>query len=133
MTKDEVSVVIELQRQGLGYRRIATLTNISPNTIKSYCKRHPIDITEPVATADAYCQQCGHPVERIPHRKPKRFCSDKCRMVWWNNHRDLVKKKAYHTMTCETCGLVFQVYGKSERRYCSRACSAVTRRKVVQE
>ena len=131
MTKDEIVVVTQLQRQGLGYRRIAALTNIPLNTIKSYCRRHPVNEAETDAPFEAFCRQCGQPIESAPHHKAKQFCSDKCRMTWWNSHRDLVNRKAYQTVVCGNCGTAFQVYGNMPRKFCSRACSAASRRKAV--
>ena len=131
MTKDEIVVVTQLQRQGLGYRRIAALTNIPLNTIKSYCRRHPVNEAEADAPLEAFCRQCGQPIESVPHHKAKQFCSDKCRMTWWNSHRNLVNRKAYQTVVCGNCGTAFQVYGNMPRKFCSRACSAASRRKEV--
>lgn len=131
MTKDEIVVVTQLQRQGLGYRRIAALTNIPLNTIKSYCRRHPVNEAEADAPLEAFCRQCGQPIESVPHHKAKQFCSDKCRMTWWNSHRNLVNRKAYQTVVCGNCGTAFQVYGNMPRKFCSRACSVASRRKAV--
>lgn len=131
MTKDEIVVVTQLQRQGFGYRRIAALKNIPLNTIKSYCRRHPVAEAADVTLAEAVCRQCGQPIESVPHRKAKQFCSDKCRMTWWNSHRNLVNRKAYQTVVCGNCGTAFQVYGNVARKFCSRACSAASRRKAV--
>lgn len=131
MTKDEIVVVTQLQRQGFGYRRIAALTNIPLNTIKSYCRRHPVAESADVTLSEDVCRQCGQPIESVPHRKAKQFCSDKCRMTWWNSHRNLVNRKAYQTVVCGNCGTAFQVYGNVPRKFCSRACSAASRRKAV--
>ena len=131
MTKDEIVVVTQLQRQGFGYRRIAALTNIPLNTIKSYCRRHPVAEAADVTRSEDACRQCGQPIESVPHHKAKQFCSDKCRMTWWNSHRNLVNRKAYQTVVCSNCGTAFQVYGNVPRKFCSRACSAASRRKSV--
>ena len=62
--------VIALQKQGLGYRRIASALGLSPNTVKDYCKRHPYipDIKR--------CPQCGAVLQNTPHKREKKFCSD---------------------------------------------------------
>ena len=132
MTKDEINIITQLQQQGFGYRRIAALTNIAVDTVKSYCKRHPVDATDCEAPSDAYCRQCGRPIQFTPHRKPKQYCSDKCRMAWWNSHRDQVNRKAYRTIICEHCGVAFEVYGAPKRRFCSTTCAAASRKKVVE-
>lgn len=37
----------ELRLQGFGYRKIAKETGMSENTVKSYCRRHPLSPKEP--------------------------------------------------------------------------------------
>ncbi len=113
-----------LAMKGYGYKRIADVLELSPNTVKSHLRRHP-----PVAVGSV-CLHCGKPVEQKPGRKEKKFCSDQCRMAFWNSHQDLVNKQAYYTLTCQHCGKEFVSYGNRNRKYCSRACYADVRRKV---
>ena len=71
MTNYEIQQIRVLQCQGLGYRRIAATLNLSPNSVKSYCQRHPM---EPSSQADAYCKQCGNPVTFKAGKKKRLFC-----------------------------------------------------------
>jgi len=32
------------------------------------------------------CLKCGVEIKSIKGKKKKRFCSDRCRWDWWNNH-----------------------------------------------
>jgi len=32
------------------------------------------------------CIKCGVVIVSIKGKKKKRFCSDRCRWDWWNNH-----------------------------------------------
>ena len=32
------------------------------------------------------CLKCGIEIRSIKGKKKKRFCSDRCRWDWWNNH-----------------------------------------------
>lgn len=116
----------KLRYQGLGYRRIAALLGMPEGTVKSYCRRHPFDITQKV------CFECGTPIQNTPHKREKKFCSDKCRQKWWNSHLDLVKRKAIYHLTCEYCGCSFESYGNDHRRFCSRTCYANYRRKEAE-
>ena len=116
----------QLRYQGLGYRRIAAMLGMPEGTVKSYCRRHPFDIKQKV------CFECGTPIQNTPHKREKKFCSDKCRQKWWNSHLDLVKRKAIYHLTCEHCGCVFESYGNDHRRFCSRTCYANYRRKVAE-
>ena len=114
-----------LRFQGYGYKKIALLLGLSENTVKSYCRRNPFDKTQKV------CLQCGKPITNTPHKREKKFCSDTCRLDWWNAHRELVNRKAIYTFICPNCGCTFESYGNCNRKYCSRKCYGESRRKVV--
>ena len=133
MTDLERSQIVALQRQGLGYKKIAIMTGIALNTVKSYCRRNPINPVEvvPSPTDPRPCRYCGKPVQQDPHRKPKFFCTDKCRMAWWKEHPDQMNRSAVYQFTCEYCGTGFESYGNSKRRYCSRACYQRSRGRSV--
>ncbi len=130
MTDQERTQIIQLQNEGLGYKRIAAELNLPVNGVKSFCRRHPVT-KDTASFGSAGCRQCGAPLTQLPHRKAKKFCSDKCRMAWWNSHQDQVNRKAFYTLVCPTCGKEFQSYGKKHRIYCSRACYAQARSKGV--
>lgn len=122
MKEQEKQDVLTLHNQGLGYKRIAAITGISPNTIKSYCRRHP-------AKNVKACKQCGRAVRQMPHRKEKQFCSEQCRMKWWNTHPLAGNRKAYYSFICKYCGQKFESYGNKNRRFCSQACYRQYRKK----
>ena len=135
MTNEQKTVVESLRSQGLGYKRIAAQTGISANTVKSYLRKYaPVAVEQevPVISPESavvissdiqpVCRQCGKPVAQNPGRKEKKFCSDSCRTRWWNNHLDLVKRRAIYHFTCPTCGRDFSAYGNAHRKYCSHSC-----------
>ena len=128
MTTEEIQIINDLQQQGLGYKRIAALTSRPVNTVKAYCRRHKVD-TPTVEEPQAFCRGCGKPIHRIPQAKPRQFCSDVCRMRFWNSHRDEVKHKTIYSFRCPSCGREFQSIGNPNRKYCSRECVANARRK----
>ena len=67
------------------------------------------------------CPQCGKPItQRTGHKK--KFCSDRCRMDYWNSHQDQVLRKAYYTLVCKNCGQTFRCYGNAHRKFCCRSC-----------
>ncbi|MDU1042584.1 MAG: DUF2116 family Zn-ribbon domain-containing protein, partial [Clostridiales bacterium] len=101
---------------------IAKEINISVNTIKSYCKRHGLGGTKTCDEDTSHCEYCGKPVIQKPGRKKKRFCSDKCRNTWWNNHKNMINHKAIYEFTCKQCGKDFSAYGNSNRKFCSHSC-----------
>ena len=97
------------------YMRIST-TDTRKNVSKSDVEPRIQD------TKVGYCQCCGIEVIQNPKRKQKKFCSDKCRNMWWNSHLELVNKKAIYECKCKYCGKAFKVYGNENRKYCSREC-----------
>lgn len=130
MTETERMNVIRLCRRGYGYKKIAKELGLSPNTVKSFLGRHPT-IREEMREAEGFCRNCGEPLKQMPHKRKKRFCSDSCRMKWWNAHAEQVERKAYYDCICLACGKKFASYGNLHRKFCSRACYAAFRRKAV--
>ena len=128
MTDIERGQIVALQQKGYGYKKISSDTGLPVNTVKSFLRRHPLQSMEP-HTGAVFCRHCGKPIEQAPHKREKLFCSDTCRMAWWNAHPEKVERKAYYTLTCEYCRRQFQSYGNDHRRFCSRACYADSRRK----
>ncbi len=129
MTADETRAVETLRHSGLGYKKIATIIGINVNTVKAYCSRHKIS-PEPSLSAEgsSFCRQCGQPITSILKCKPRKFCSEACRLKWWARHSDLVNRKAYYSFVCAACGKPFTSYGNSHRKYCSIECAAAVRR-----
>lgn len=113
MDGEEKSMVVRLHAQGVSFSKIAEQLNISVNTIKSFCGRN---------TNTQFCFNCSKPVVQPRGARYKKFCSDKCRMKWWNTHTENVKRKAVYEFRCGRCGCVFQAYGNDHRKYCSRNC-----------
>ena len=68
------------------------------------------------------CRWCGKPVEQTPGRKEKIFCSDPCRVRWWNHNRQSAQRKSSRLLVCPTCHRPFSSYGNPNRKYCSQPC-----------
>ena len=126
MTDKQKNQIAEYREQGMSYTEISKKMDLSINSIKTYCKRHGLGGIRAYEADSSFvvvaCEHCGNPVKQNPGRKQKRFCSDKCRNLWWNSHIDLVKKKANYECTCVSCGKQFTSYGNKERKYCSHSC-----------
>lgn len=116
MKQQEIKAVNQMRLQGKSPTEIACVLGISVNTIRTHIRRHP------VIQGGKHCKNCGKPVLQPPGRKEKLFCSDKCRMAWWNGHREQVRKNAYYTIVCMNCGKEFESYGKKSRKYRCRDC-----------
>ena len=102
---------------------IAAKLGLSAGTVRSHIHRHP---NIPGAKA---CKNCGRPLMQPKGRREKKFCSDSCRMAWWNSHQDQVERKAYYRLECQFCGKEFESYGNKNRKYCCRACYVADLRK----
>ena len=119
--------IAQMRALGSSYRQIADVLGMSLNTVQSYCRRNGLGGAASVQSGTDYCPHCGDPVYQTPGAKHKRFCSDKCRMAWWNAHPEAGIRRSVRTCTCGFCGTVFQGYGNRVRKYCSRACSGKAR------
>lgn len=128
MTETEKLKISKLRRDGLGYKKIAAALDLPVNSVKTYLRRHPTD--ENAAAISDFCEMCGKPIVQTPHRKQKRFCSDSCRISWWNAHPDKGGKRTLHNFTCAYCGRTFQSSAR-DRRYCSSDCYAEARKRAV--
>lgn len=127
MTYQQREKIRQLRGDGFSYSRIAATLGISENTVKSYCRRNNlsgVSIGSAIQADGVLCHQCGSPLTHTAGAKQKRFCSDKCRMAWWNAHPEVVSRKAIYSFTCAHCGTAFESYGNKKRKYCSRACYA---------
>ena len=119
MTNEEKTKIASLREQGYGYKKIAGMLGLSPDTVKAHCRRN--NLNAPVIDENR-CRMCGKPLEQTPGKKPKKFCSDACRNKWWNTHLDQVKRKAIYEYVCPCCHKPFTVYGNAHRKYCSHEC-----------
>ncbi len=113
MTDMQKADIIRLRNEGLSFGKIAVELKLSVNTVKSFCSRN---------RGELLCLYCGTPIQQPRRTRQKKFCSDKCRMQWWNAHKNDVNRKAMYVFTCACCGKTFQAYGNDHRKYCSRDC-----------
>lgn len=120
MTEKDKVQIIELRKQGYGYGKIAEILNLSKSSISTFCKRNYID--EQVAEKQCVCKNCHKLIIQKTRQKAKVFCSDECRVEWWNTHQDKVNKKAIYEFVCPNCGKAFKTYGNKNQKYCSHAC-----------
>ena len=79
MNKQTVNSIDSLRLLDMTPTAIARSLGVSVNTVKSHIRRHP------ELPGILRCLSCGKPVEQTEGRKAKKFCSDKCRMHYWNH------------------------------------------------
>ena len=121
MTVAEKNYIIRYRQVGKSCTEIARALGLSVNTVKSFCQRNeiaPIEQATGTSPGETLCLCCGEKIKFQPHRKPKRFCSDACRLRWWHAHRDMEKSAV--DRRCLSCGRAFR--SSREQKYCSHAC-----------
>ena len=124
MTAEEARRIDKLRNDGVSYGNIAKLLHLKESTIKAYIRRkkQSSDVQASMNT----CLECGKTIANGKYR-PKRFCSDKCRMRWWNTHADTVNHKNAQMIVCPACGNEFCNNGRNKRKYCSHRCYIAAR------
>ena len=127
MTGYQKQAIQELRASGLSYSQIAESLGLSVNTVKSFCRRNPVNANDASKEPGneekkQFCKQCGQKLKHKEKAKPKTFCQDACRRAWWNSHRDQLKQNAVYHVTCAHCGAAFESYGNNHRKYCSHSC-----------
>lgn len=127
MQEEQKQIIITLRSQGESYAEIANYLGMSPNTIKSFCRRSKIRPSPSLnlnaeKTADT-CKNCGALLSQNSGKRKKLFCSDRCRYVWWNQER---QRKVYR-LTCQYCGQTFINLGNRSKRFCSKKCMNLAR------
>jgi endogenous inhibitor of DNA gyrase (YacG/DUF329 family) len=130
MTTLQKQQIKYMRGKGDSYAVIAAELGISENTVKSFCRRNNLGAgvkIEPPAQTTEFCETCGNPLIHTTGSKRKRFCSDKCRLLWWNDHPECINRKAVYNFTCSHCNAEFSTYGNKERKYCSHACYTADR------
>ena len=96
MTALQCERIAEMRMQNYPYSFIGQALNISPNTVKSICRRKGFVSTGKRKTKAekqqvSICKNCRSVF--TPERKDGRsFCSEKCRMAWWKENRKIIKK-----------------------------------------
>ena len=126
MTLTQKQQIAVMRKSGTSYGKIATDLGVSEGTVKSFCRRTKLGTL--MESSDDTCAFCAKPLIHTAKAKKKRFCSDKCRLAWWNAHPEAVNRNAIYSFTCASCGTVFESYGDKNRQYCSRVCYGLARR-----
>lgn len=115
----------KLRNKGAGYKAIAQKLDLSVNTVKSYCRRNGLTGNRSGTAAleeILFCKECGKKLTQTDGAKKKTFCSDECRLSWWKDHPEEIKRKANYELTCNHCQKTFISYGNKKRKYCSHEC-----------
>ena len=89
--------IAELRQQNYSFRFIGDALSMSPNTVKSICRRRGYAAfgsrkTKAEKQITRFCQNCGA-VLPLNGVQEQRFCSDRCRRKWWKMNRKVIEKQ----------------------------------------
>lgn len=128
MTNEQQEKIRRLRLNGAGYTKVANELGMSKETVKSFCRRNGLagkaeDMSAKQKEEEGVvCRNCGKPLEQIPGKKIREFCSKQCRETWWKKNPEKIKKRAVYKYICANCGREFEVYGNAHRKYCTHDC-----------
>ncbi len=118
MTNEMKLKIDELRKDGLGYSKIAGILGITKATVSSYCRRNGASEVSNDKKLGR-CLYCGKPIFEDSSSKHRKFYSDKCRSLYWKDHKDEINKKTFHEFVCLSYGKHMKIYGKPNQKYCS--------------
>ena len=127
MTDIQKNQIMALRQQGYGYATIAKAVGLKKDTVVAFCRRTGLtgrkaSDNSRINLDSGFCLQCGSILHQAPGRKRIKFCSDQCRVAWWNSHPEKINRKAIFSFIGAHCGKSFTAYGDAGRKYCSHAC-----------
>ncbi len=117
MTQEQKILILHYREQHMTYRQIGEKLGLSPDTVKTFCRRKRAQSERTEESVQAQCRNCGASVHPLPGRRERLFCSPACRTAYWRKHNLLGKDPRY----CAGCGALL-TGGSASRKYCSHAC-----------
>lgn len=117
MTKEQKTLILHYREQHMTYRQIGEKLGLSPDTVKTFCRRKRAQSERTEESVQAQCRNCGAPVHPLPGRRERLFCSPACRTAYWRRHNLLGGTPRY----CAGCGALL-TGGSASRKYCGHAC-----------
>lgn len=132
MTDLQKRQILNMRKNGDGYKTIATAIGLSRDVVRNFCKQKDMTgfgvasvmNTKEKISNGKICANCCEPIEQPTKGRRKKFCSEKCRREWWKQHPDEINQKetAQYHLKCAYCGKDFISYGNKNRKYCSHYC-----------
>lgn len=121
LTETEKRKITNLRKRGFSGIQIAEKLKIDGISVSIFLSRS--------GQKAPVCEMCGKKLVPDIRKKTRRFCSDRCRMKWWNAHPELLKHRKEYAIVCAGCGKEFVSPGRKNRKYCSRECFFTSMRK----
>lgn len=113
MTPEEKGKIIELKEKGHSYKEIADRLGLSKSTVSSVINRSKEKAIQ------NKCACCGSPIKPSKTGRKRKYCSDKCRKMWWRNHGG---HRINIEAECLCCGKPIVSHVRKGRRFCSQDC-----------
>ena len=134
MLEEQRRKIAAMRQHGATFAEIEAATGVRASTVRAHCWRFGVtpESAEPSATAPNACLNCGTPIVQTPKQKPKKFCHDKCREIWWNVNRACSHSRSRCVTHCAHCGCEFTKYTNSPQRFCQHSCYIAHRYGMVQ-
>ncbi|MCD8306819.1 MAG: hypothetical protein LUD51_01120 [Clostridia bacterium] len=88
MTPKQTDTINSMLARDISEAEIAKSIGMSSAALRSYLHRHP-ELRRDIKR----CRCCGKIVPQTPHKREKQFCSDTCRMSYWNAQRPTKKPR----------------------------------------
>ena len=97
MTEQQKSIIKTLRKQNFSYNAIAKAMGVTVATVKSYCQRSGLAgnrkesfkyQADNLKALPTFCRCCGSQIFQKEKVKRRIFCSDECRVTWWNSLRN---------------------------------------------
>lgn len=94
MTGQQLEQIAALRLENYPYSFIGRELGLSPNTVKSVCRRKGFGAT---GSRKTKAEKLNAPICRYCHkiingRKGQNFCSEFCRIEWWKARRKVIAK-----------------------------------------
>lgn len=127
MTEEQKKKIIDLRKQGLGYKKIANQLNITRDSVRGYCKRNePFGEYIPPKKKKVkkvnkiekrFCLNCDKEIIQVGRGSRRKYCCNRCRdeYIYKNSNRTT------YSIRCEYCEKEFKSYSV-KRKYCSHDC-----------
>ncbi len=132
MTELQKKIILNMRKNGEGYKTIATAVGLSRDAVRTFCKTRnmtgfgsvaALNVDERIQNGEL-CPNCCEPIKQPSKGRHKKFCSEECRRDWWKKHPEKTERKetAQYKLKCTYCGKDFVSYGNKNRKYCSHYC-----------
>lgn len=132
MTEMQKKQILNMRKNGKGYKMIASELGLSRDAVRGFCKTRNLGGIGSVAALNAeekiklgeLCLNCYEVIKQPSKGRRRKFCSDECKRAWWKSHTERLNKSenALYHFKCKYCGKEFTAYGNKGRKYCSHQC-----------